>query len=131
MAEMMVRRVGIFSVAKIEGLLMFVVGLFIGVIYGLIFIIFGAAIMASMPQRSGGDQALGAAGPIVIGIIMMIAFPIFYGIMGFIGGAIGAVIYNIAAGIVGGIKLELEATAPQYAAPPTPQQWSGNPHPAN
>jgi hypothetical protein len=130
MAEMMVRRVGILSVAKIEGLLMFVVGLFIGVIYGLIFIIFGAAIMASMAQRSGGDQALGGVGPIVGGIIMMIAIPIFYGIMGFIGGAIGAVIYNIAAGIVGGIKLELEATA-QYAAPPTPQQWSGNPYPAN
>lgn len=131
MAEMMVRRVGIFSVAKIEGLLMFVVGLFIGVIYGLIFIIFGTTIMASMAQRSGGDQALGGVGPIVIGIIMMIAVPIFYGIMGFIGGAIGAIIYNIAAGIVGGIKLELEATAPQYAAPATPQQWSGNPHPAN
>ena len=81
--------------------------------------------MASMAQRSGGDQALGGVGPIVGGIIMMIAIPIFYGIMGFIGGAIGAVIYNIAAGIVGGIKLELEATA-QYAAPPTPQQWSGN-----
>jgi hypothetical protein len=120
MAEMMVRRVGIFSVAKIEGLLMFVVGLFIGVIYGLIFIIFGAAIMASMAQRSG-DQALAGVGPIVGGIIMMIAIPIFYGIMGFIGGAIGALIYNIAAGVVGGIRLELEGTTPQYAPP---QQYS-------
>ena len=130
MAEMMVRRVGVFSVAKIEGLLMFIVGLIIGVIYGLIFIIFGAAIMAAMAQR-GGDQALGGLGPIVVGVIMMIAIPIFYGVMGFIGGAIGALIYNMCAGIVGGIKLELEATTSQYAAPPAPQPWSGNPYPAN
>jgi len=130
MAEMIVRRVGIFSIAKIEGLLMFVVGLFIGVIYGLIFIIFGATITAAMAQR-GDSQALGGLGPIVIGLVMMIAFPIFYGVMGFIGGAIGGLIYNLAAGVVGGIKLELEATTPQYAAPPAPQQWSGNPYPAN
>jgi len=122
MAEMVVRKVGILSVAKIEGLLMFVVGLFIGVIYGLFFIIFGAGLMAAMAQRGGGEQALGGVGPIVIGVLMMIGFPIFYGVMGFVGGAIGALIYNIAAGVVGGIRLELEATTPQYGAPP--QQYS-------
>ena len=130
MAEMMVRRVGILSVAKIEGLLMFVIGLIIGVIYGLIFIIFGATIMAAMAQRSGAE-ALSGLGPIVGGVIIMIVFPIFYGIMGFIVGAIGALIYNLAASVVGGIRLELEATTPQYAAPPAPQQWSGNPYPAS
>lgn len=112
MAEMMVRSVGVFSIAKIEGFLMFIVGLFIGVIYGLIFMIFGATITASIAER-GGPQVLGGAGTIVVGVLIMIGFPILYGLMGFIGGAIGGLIYNIAAGVVGGIKLELEATTPR------------------
>lgn len=116
MAEMTVKRVGILSVAKIQALLMFVIGLIIGVIYGLVFMIFGAALTALAPNAE--NQALGGVSTIVIGLIMMIAFPIFYGLLGFIGGAIGAGIYNVAASFVGGIKLELEG--PAYAPP---HQW--------
>ena len=43
MAEMTIRRFSVFSVAKIQGLLAFVIGLLIGVIYGLVFMVFGAA----------------------------------------------------------------------------------------
>ena len=50
MAEMTIRRFGVFSVAKMQGLLMFVIGLLIGVIYGLFFMLFGAAMAAMMPQ---------------------------------------------------------------------------------
>ena len=46
MAEMTIRRFGVFSVAKMYGLLMFIVRLIFGVIYGLILIVFGAAISA-------------------------------------------------------------------------------------
>jgi hypothetical protein len=35
--------------------------------------------------------------------------PIFYGCMGFIGGALGAVVYNALAGMMGGLELRLEA----------------------
>ncbi len=118
MAEMTVKRLGIISVAKIQALLMFVVGLFIGVIYGLMFMIFGAAITALAPNSEG--QALGGVSTIVIGVIIMVAFPILYGLIGFIGGAIGAATYNLAASVVGGIKLELEGVTPAYAPP---QQW--------
>ena len=31
-----------------------------------------------------------------------------YGVMGFIGGAIGAFVYNLVAGVVGGIEIEVE-----------------------
>lgn len=123
MAEMTIRRVGVFSVAKMQGLLMFVIGLIIGVLYGLFFMIFGAAIAALAPNA---DQAIGGVGPIVGGLVIMVVVPIMYGIMGFIGGAIGALIYNIAAGIVGGIKIDLEGGVPEYAPPP-PQQWRSNP----
>lgn len=102
---------------------MFVIGLIIGVIYGLIFMIFGAAITAMAPR--GQDGALGGISTVVMGLVIMIAFPIFYGVLGFIGGAIGGLVYNLAAGVVGGIKLELEGTTAPYAPPP-PQQWSGS-----
>lgn len=120
MAEMTIRRFNVFSVAKIQGFLAFVIGLLIGVIYGFAFMIFGAAISSLAPQ--GDSQAMGGVGAIVIGLVIMIAVPILYGLLGFIGGAIGALVYNLAAGVVGGVKFELEGVAPAYAPPP-PQQW--------
>jgi len=127
MAEMTIRRFGVISVAKIYGLLTFVIGLIIGVIYGLVLILFGAAMSAIAPGR---EATAGGISTVVIGIIMMIAFPIFYGLLGFISGAIGALIYNAVAGIIGGIKLELEGVQQEYAAPPPPHQWAPNQYPA-
>jgi hypothetical protein len=46
MAEMTIRRFGVFSVAKMQSLLMGIIGLIVGVIYGLIFIFVGAAFSA-------------------------------------------------------------------------------------
>jgi hypothetical protein len=128
MAEMTIRRFGVISVAKIYGLLTFLIGLIIGVIYGLIFILFGAAMSAFAP--GGREAAAGGISTVVIGIVMMIAFPILYGLLGFISGAIGALIYNAVAGIIGGIKLELEGVQQEYAAPPPPHQWAPNQYPA-
>jgi len=42
------------------------------------------------------------------GGLMVIALPLMYGIAGFIGGAIHALIYNAAAGVIGGIRIETE-----------------------
>jgi hypothetical protein len=64
--------------------------------------IFGAAISSMAPTNEG--QTFGGVSSVVVGLVMMIFFPIMYGLFGFVGGAIGAAIYNIAAGIVGGIK---------------------------
>jgi hypothetical protein len=120
MAEMTIRRFNVFSVARMQGFLAFVIGLLIGVIYGFAFMIFGAAISSLAPQ--GDSQTMGGVGAIVIGLAIMIAVPILYSIIGFIGGAIGALVYNLAAGVVGGLKFELESVAPAYAPPPA-QQW--------
>jgi hypothetical protein len=122
MAEMTIRRLGVMSVAKIQALLMFVIGLIIGVIYGLIFMVFGAAIAALAPRAEG--QTMGGVGSVVGGLAIMVVFPILYGFLGFIGGAVGALVYNVAAGVVGGIKLELESAVPDYAAPPTPPHYA-------
>jgi hypothetical protein len=42
------------------------------------------------------------------GIGALIFLPIMYGIFGFIAGVIGAFLYNVIAGVVGGIEIETE-----------------------
>ena len=51
---------------------------------------------------------------------MAIAAPIMYGLMGFVMGAIGALIYNLIAGWVGGIEMELEIAPIQPVLPIQP-----------
>ena len=119
MAKTVIKRMGVFSVAKIQALICTVLGLIIGVLYGLIFIIFGAALMSQ-------QGASGASG-VVIGLVIMVTAPIMYGIFGFISGLIVGFIYNVAAGFVGGIELDLESATPDYSAPPPPSQaWSSS-----
>ena len=105
MNKLRIRKLGILSVAKIQAVMMFVIGLLIGILYGLIVIIyslFGAGMV-------GGDAALAiGGGGVVLGIGLMIGIPITYGIVGFIAGAIVALVYNIFAGMVGGIEMEVE-----------------------
>ena len=126
MAEMTIRRFAVISVAKMYALLMFIFGLIFGVIYGLFFIIFGAA----MSAMGGRDAMAGTVPSVVVGIIMMIAFPIIYGVLGFIMGAIGALVYNALAGIIGGVKFELEGVNQEYAPPPPPHHWEPHQYPA-
>ena len=123
MAKVQIRRVGISSCAKIYSITLAAMGLIIGIIYGLIFMVVGGAMMA------GGGRDSGAAGAssLVIGLVMMIAIPVFYGIIGFIGGLIGGLVYNVAAGVVGGLELELEnMDGTSYATPPSPN-WGDQP----
>src|SRR5262245_57662933 len=125
MAEMTIKRFGVFSVAKMQALLGFVIGLILGVIYGLIFIALGA----TMSSLGGRDAAAGGVPSIVMGIGFMIGLPIVYTVVGFIGGCIGALVYNGAAGMIGGVKFELEGVNPEYTPPPPPQQWAPNQYP--
>jgi hypothetical protein len=53
---------------------------------------------------SGGGAAFAA----MFGVGAIIILPLFYGVIGLIGGAIGAALYNLFAGLFGGIELETE-----------------------
>ena len=75
-----------------------------------------------MPAARGGAAVGG------FGILAVFIFPIIYAVIGFIAGALGAVIYNFAAGFMGGIELELENAAPNYSVPP-PQNYGAPPPP--
>jgi len=111
-----VKSVGVLSVGKIFGLLHGCMGL----IFAPIFLIAGLVGTMAGPK----DFPFGG----MLGIVLAVAMPIFYGGMGFVMGVIGALLYNLFAGWVGGFELELEtAPAVQYgitvvpvaSAPPT------------
>jgi hypothetical protein len=105
MSRLRINKMGVFSVAKMQAVLGLVIGLIIGVIYGA-FIIVYSLIGASLV---GGDAKLAVGGGgVVVGIVVMIAVPVTYCVIGFIGGAIGAFVYNIFAGMIGGIEMEVE-----------------------
>ncbi|MGH7267069.1 MAG: DUF3566 domain-containing protein [Candidatus Rokuibacteriota bacterium] len=91
------KRVGVLSLAKLEAIMMGAFGLLFGLITS--FFSFVSSMFAS-PEISG---LLGVG----FGLAAILVFPILYAIFGFVAGAIGAFIYNLLAGVVGGIHLEL------------------------
>lgn len=50
----------------------------------------------------------GAFAGMLFGVGAIIALPVFYGIMGFIGGIIMALLYNFTTGVIGGLEVEVE-----------------------
>jgi hypothetical protein len=105
MNKLRIRKLGVLSVAKMYALMMLVISLIISIPYGLFIMVFGAAMMGT-GERAG---LAAGGGSIVIGLLFMIGLPIFYGLIGFVFGAIGALVYNIFAGIVGGVEIEVES----------------------
>jgi len=70
----------------------------------LLFISLGAFSAMNPNNPFGQAGQMGAAA----GLVMIVVIPIFYAAVGFIFGALGAFIYNLAAKWTGGIELELE-----------------------
>jgi hypothetical protein len=73
---------------------------FLGVLYllfGLLFVPFFLLIEMFAPEGTAG-----------FGMTFALAMPILYAIFGVIGGVIGAALYNLVAGWVGGIEVEFD-----------------------
>jgi hypothetical protein len=97
---MVIRRVDPLSAGKVAGLLYALIGLLVGAVFSLI----GMAGAAFGPEVGEGRAIFG----LLFGVGAIIALPIFYGVLGFICFAIGAVVYNVLAGMVGGVRIEVE-----------------------
>jgi hypothetical protein len=95
---MVITRVNPVSAAKVAGLLYVVVGLIAGAFISLV-AMGGAAIGAAAGEDAPMFGALFGVGAIVL-------LPIFYGVFGFIGTLIMAWLFNVAAGMVGGVEIE-------------------------
>jgi len=105
---MIIKRVGVLSVAKIMGALYAMLGLIIGIPFGLIMMLgMGAAMMGNQSQDGAVGAGLAGMG-MGMGLVMMILFPIFYGVLGLIGGLIMGALYNLTAGFMGGIEIDVE-----------------------
>lgn len=116
MAKMQVKRVGVFSFAKVQAVVLGGIMLIMAIPLGLMMMVVGTAMLS----QSGTAGGVG----IGIGLFYMVLLPIMGAVMGFVGGALNALVYNIAAGFVGGMEVEMESAAPEYGAPPPPQQWN-------
>ncbi|MGI8467244.1 MAG: hypothetical protein ACR2N3_02220 [Pyrinomonadaceae bacterium] len=104
MNKLQIRKLGILSVAKMYAAVTLVMSLIFSIPFGLMYMAFGGMMMGI-----GGRSGIAAGGgSIIAGLLMMIGLPIFYGVIGFIAGAIGALLYNLFAGMVGGIEIEVE-----------------------
>jgi hypothetical protein len=109
-----IKSVGVMSVAKVSGLIYGAIGLLIVPI--LLVIGLASSMAVKQAQQTTGANIPAAMGP-VFAILMAIAAPIFYGLIGFVTGAISALIYNLIAGWVGGIEMELEIVPIQTVLP--------------
>lgn len=103
-----INRVSVGSAFKVGALL---TGLLMAV-FGLLFIVLpslmGASLLALMLQDPAAADALGGLGVGLVGGLVIYVFAIvIYTILGGIMFAIQALLYNIVAGIVGGIEMDL------------------------
>jgi len=89
-----IKKIGVLSAAKIQAIMMALFGLLLGLFYALISASLGA---------SANSLGLGAK----LGALAIVILPILYAVFGFIAGAVGAFIYNLAAKWIGGLEIEL------------------------
>jgi hypothetical protein len=104
---MILKSIRPFSCAKVLS----IVYLFVGLIIGLIFS--GIGLIVSIAGRS--SELSGVPG-LLLGVGAIIFFPIFYAVLGFIGGLIISAFYNLVAGMVGGIEMDLDPSPPKPQA---------------
>jgi hypothetical protein len=64
--------------------------------------------MAGALAGGGDNSGLGAGIMGLVGVGAIVALPIFYACIGFIGTLIGAVLYNVVASMVGGVELDVQ-----------------------
>ncbi|AFV22641.1 hypothetical protein Mpsy_0430 [Methanolobus psychrophilus R15] len=96
MVKKLVRKIGVLSLGKITGVIYAVMGLIFGVIIAITSLTVGSMMYSQ------------EAGRMLFGVWAIIALPIFYGVLGFIGGVITALIFNVVTGVIGGLELEIE-----------------------
>ncbi len=102
---MILRRIRVGSAAKVAGVMYAILGLIVGVIVAGVSMVsagFLADAQTDIPSWFGAAFGVGA----------IVVFPILYGVIGVVFGSIAAAIYNLVAGIAGGLSLEFDQPGP-------------------
>lgn len=97
---MVVKKLGVFSFAKVSGILYAMMGFVFGLLMS-----FMSLVVGSFARGAGGNSEMFG---MLFGVGAIIFLPIFYGVIGFIGSALFAWMYNIVASWVGGFEIEFE-----------------------
>lgn len=114
---MIIRRVDPFSLAKLHAVIGALLGFLVALVWGLLF-----AASAAFALNRGGGMPIGPAGGAApfagmmgLGAILFVfVLPIAYGILGFVGGLLGALIFNVACGMTGGLEVDVELQGELY-----------------
>lgn len=105
---MVIRRLGVWSVARLYAGIMACVGLLAGLVFAFAALLGGfAGAMSSDASARGAGLAAGGLGAL-LGVGAIVVLPICYGLLGLASGAIGAALYNLFAGLFGGIEVEVQ-----------------------
>jgi len=97
------KRIDVLSLAKFQTVLMALFGLLVGVLVAF----FGFLFQAFAGRFIEGSETLPALGA-GLGVAALRILPIVYAVIGFIAGLVGGALFNLVAGITGGIKVQLE-----------------------
>lgn len=112
-----IRRFSVIKTSNVVALIYMVVVAIFAVPLALLFAIVGTA-----SQFDTGGPAAGPIGGIVFALIVIF----FYGLLGWVFTAVACLIYNLVAGWIGGIEVQVEAVTPP-AAPPAWMTSTGPP----
>lgn len=99
---MRIKRIRIRSAAKVVGFLFLIVGL----IFGEITVLLSSRLQINLPQLS--NEIMGLPSQAALGLAGLVIIPLIYGLIGWLLGALIAIIYNLSAGWLGGLEIEYE-----------------------
>ena len=95
-----VKRIKPLSAMKMGGILYGILGLLIGAIFSVLAL---SGVFSSPLTGSGMPGGL----PVVFGALAVVILPILYGVLGAVLAGLMAVLYNLAAGFVGGLEVDV------------------------
>ena len=97
-----VREIGVLSVGKVAGIVYACIGLIVGALVALVSVLGGFAGLVQDRAASAGFLAM------FVGVGAVFVLPVFYGVLGSLVGMLVAVVYNVAARLVGGIQVTVD-----------------------
>ncbi len=100
-----IRHISVSSAFKVGAVLTALVFAVLGFFVVFLPSLFGASLLGAMLGNQGGGSAFGTG--LIGGIILYVLGIVVYAILGGIGGAIDAWLYNVVAGWVGGLEIDL------------------------
>jgi hypothetical protein len=99
---MIIKKVRLLSVGKVAAFLYGLLGLIIGAFFSLAVLV-GGMTAGVASEAEGTGTMLGE----LLGVGAIVFFPLLYAMLGAIGAMFMALIYNIVAGVVGGIEVDV------------------------